>query len=411
MEWFRPDPARPVVFVGLISYSWYLLHWPLLSFVRLSVDGNVSVWAASIIVLIAFGAAVISWRYVEQPFRRRLMATPPMATPLTLRYYEVATIVTLCFVSALQFHRGWDLRFPAVISDNDGALVAEQLDPCLAAYGMTAPVLNGRCLIKSDGPSVAIIGDSHAAALGGAIRSTAIARGLGFLQATKASCPALAGVTRYMPNHPGHDEECATFNKQTVQQIVGDPSIQLVIVAGYWSAPFIEEEAGSRFARSAGGSLPVTHFDSRENLHDGLLALVRKLRDADKHVVVVQDVPIFSFDPMRHVANTSVPARAAISRILGANHEIGGHAAPGRMVTNRPDEAAAIVAEVANTVDGVQVLDIPAEFCSTNLCRFADGGTLLYADAQHLTERGAEQAVSRIVLPERKRGRTVPIKR
>lgn len=354
--------ARPVVFVGLISYSWYLLHWPLLSFVRLSVDGNVSVGAASIIVLIAFGAAVISWRYVEQPFRRRPMATPPMATPLTLRYYGVATIVTLCFVSALQFHRGWDLRFPAVISDNDGALVAEQLDPCLAAYGMTAPVLNGRCLIKSDGPSVAIIGDSHAAALGGAIRSAAISRGLGFFQATKASCPALAGVTRFMPNHRGHDEEC------------------------------------------------VTHSDSRENLHNGLLALVRKLRDADKHVVVVQDVPIFSFDPMRHVANTSVPARAAISRILGANNEIGGHAAPGHMVINRPDEAAAIIAEVANTVDGVQVLDIPAEFCSTNLCRFADGGTLLYADAQHLTERGAEQAVSRIVFPERKGGRTVPVK-
>jgi hypothetical protein len=267
---------------------------------------------------------------------------------------------------------------------------------------VTAPALSGQCVIKANAPGVALIGDSHAAALGGAIRSAATAKGLGFFQATKASCPALAGVTRLMPNHPGHDKDCAAFNARTLQQIADDPSIQLVIVAGYWSAPFIEEESGSRFAQSAGGSASITHVDSRQNLRDGLLALVRKLRDAGKHVIVVQDVPVFSFDPMRHVANTTIPVRTVIGRMLAANHEIGGDAAPGRMVINRPDEAATIVAEVANSVDGVQVLDTPAEFCSTDLCRFADGETLWYADAQHLTGSGAAHAVGRIAFPESK---------
>jgi peptidoglycan/LPS O-acetylase OafA/YrhL len=63
--------SRPLVFVGLVSYSLYLWHWPLLAFARywsfepLSVEYRIGLIAAS------FALSVLSWRYVEIPFRKR----------------------------------------------------------------------------------------------------------------------------------------------------------------------------------------------------------------------------------------------------------------------------------------------------------------------------------------------------
>lgn len=60
-----------VRFVGMISYSLYLWHWPLLVFTRFVVleyedEPAVRVAVVALSILVAF----LSWKYVEQPFRR-----------------------------------------------------------------------------------------------------------------------------------------------------------------------------------------------------------------------------------------------------------------------------------------------------------------------------------------------------
>jgi len=62
----------PLVFVGLVSYSWYLWHWPVLAFTRVHL-GTVDLPPSVALSAVAgsFGLAVLSWRFVEQPFRRR----------------------------------------------------------------------------------------------------------------------------------------------------------------------------------------------------------------------------------------------------------------------------------------------------------------------------------------------------
>jgi peptidoglycan/LPS O-acetylase OafA/YrhL len=62
---------RPVVFVGLISYSAYLWHQPLFATARIGLAADPAPWAMGLLTLATFGLAVLSWRYVETPFRRR----------------------------------------------------------------------------------------------------------------------------------------------------------------------------------------------------------------------------------------------------------------------------------------------------------------------------------------------------
>lgn len=62
---------RPVVFVGLISYSLYLWHWPLFVYMRLHF--GVLSWAQTVFAcLLAFLLAVLSWKFIERPFRNRI---------------------------------------------------------------------------------------------------------------------------------------------------------------------------------------------------------------------------------------------------------------------------------------------------------------------------------------------------
>jgi len=65
---------RPMVFVGLVSYSLYLWHVPLLSFTRIGTGRDDLALMLAVCVL-AFAFACLSWRYVERPIRR--MPTVP----------------------------------------------------------------------------------------------------------------------------------------------------------------------------------------------------------------------------------------------------------------------------------------------------------------------------------------------
>lgn len=58
-----------MVFVGLISYSLYLWHWPLLTFLRINFY-EPSVWLTVFALLLSFVASVIVYRFVENPIRR-----------------------------------------------------------------------------------------------------------------------------------------------------------------------------------------------------------------------------------------------------------------------------------------------------------------------------------------------------
>ena len=66
---------RPVVFVGLVSYSLYLWHVPLLAFTRIGTGSDNSALLFGV-CLLSFAIACLSWRFVERPFRR-MSALPP----------------------------------------------------------------------------------------------------------------------------------------------------------------------------------------------------------------------------------------------------------------------------------------------------------------------------------------------
>lgn len=68
---FRLLSLSPMRFVGLISYSLYLWHWPILAFANYWRTHELSLEIKWLLVAVSFGIAILSWKWIEQPFRRR----------------------------------------------------------------------------------------------------------------------------------------------------------------------------------------------------------------------------------------------------------------------------------------------------------------------------------------------------
>jgi peptidoglycan/LPS O-acetylase OafA/YrhL len=383
--------SRPMVFVGLVSYSWYLWHWPLLSFARILAQ-RTSLWIAGTVALISFLLAVASHRCIEQPLRK----TSTSYKSVLQRYCALSLCMALPLVF-IQYSNGWPARFPG-LSEIEATGQALKMDSCLAGYGKIMPNLSAECAptITSDLPGVALLGDSHAAALAGALRLLGSNSKFRLFELTKASCPALVGITRLIPAHPGHDRECASFNKRTLDQIQWDGNIQVVILAGFWSAPFVHENEGDRFIVAGRTGRSVSPAESRQNFKRGLEDTVKLLQSSGKRVIVLKDNPIFSFDPVLRVRETFIRPRTYLANLLDPARPLYRYSEPKTDFDPSYDNEVSAIIDSVGASNQAVTFDLKNTLCDETSCYFYDGKSLLYEDAQHLSVAGAERGLDRL---------------
>ena len=112
---------RPLVQIGLMSYSAYLWHWPIFVFARLRFGDALGPALLAGLIAATFFLSYLSWRFVEQPFRRRGAAAPvPIRPFLALLAATVATLVALTQIDGLRIVGG-------------ASLVADATDPTTSA--------------------------------------------------------------------------------------------------------------------------------------------------------------------------------------------------------------------------------------------------------------------------------------
>jgi peptidoglycan/LPS O-acetylase OafA/YrhL len=364
----------PLTFVGRISYSFYLWHWPLLAFARLICGRTLPPLVTAIIVAVSFGAAILSYYFIEQPFRNSRRAP----APLLKRYgWVMAGVLAVCAV--VWFSRGIRARNPELAHTEDEALVLQD-NPCLLLYGEDTPNLSPGCYrVTADRPALVVWGDSHSAALSPALRSAAESAGMGFALLSKASCPPLTGATRFLPAHVPVAAECQAFNRKVLKVIESTPSIKVVALAGFWAAPLQRNNED--------GWLTVDLADERR---------VPSLEEAaGKRVIVFGDVPNFDLNPVFIVRTGRIPARRLLYRILTGHPFEDTGLAPPSSVSTDPETDALLRASVGN-LPGVDIVDLKPALCTgPEACLYRNGNVLFYGDPQHLSAAGARYALQK----------------
>jgi peptidoglycan/LPS O-acetylase OafA/YrhL len=384
----------PLVFIGKISYSWYLWHWPVLAFLNILYGSRLPVAAALLAIAASFSAAVLSYLFIEQPFRRSRLAPAPLLARYAL---AVAALFAVCAVLWLSL--GIPQRFPALATMEAAGRTIKN-DPCLASDA-DRPNLSAECFDSpANRPSVALWGDSHAAALAPALRSAASAQGYGFAELEKNSCTPLLGATHYIPRLPLLAASCQRFNRSTFSLLQAEPRIRVVILVASWAAPLNRSWLDGWLTADPAHEPRVPTPEAARTLYiQSLTATVRALQVAGKQVIVLKDTPAFGFDPLMRIRTARIPARRTLALWFGVRGADDPGFAPPAGDPSIPI-ANSVLEQAVAQLPGVPLIDLTPALCASPAqCAYRDGDTLLFVDSTHLSPDGARRALSAFRLP------------
>jgi peptidoglycan/LPS O-acetylase OafA/YrhL len=364
--------APPLVFVGRISYSLYLWHWPLYVLVRYFDFRDPPPLEIAALLALSVLLAILSWRFVEQPFRGAKLR---IARPRLLAGGSAA--MGLCAVLALFLLT--DDGMPGRLDPRTRAILAEQddheprIDTC---FGLSPnDVRDGRlCRIgmKNGTPSFLLWGDSHADAILPAVDEVATREGRTGLFAGGHSCPPLLDVTTPSP-------ECRSFNAR-VLALASRPEVREVILEARW-AKYAE---GSTYGNEPQGRVVLTDGESDEAYGQdnhavfarGLERTVKAL--TGKKVVIVASVPEIGWPVPAVLAREALSDETRISPPREAAY------------FDRQRFVLATLSRLKRD-EGVSVVYPHEVLCRNGACAVSLNGKPLYRDEHHLSVFGAHQ--------------------
>ncbi|AYG69791.1 MULTISPECIES: acyltransferase family protein [unclassified Rhizobium] len=364
--------SKPMVFVGLISYSLYLWHWPIIVFSREMTGRELSLPQGGMIVAASLAAAIISWRFIEQPFRGR--------GSLVKRVPLLAGAVTVVIAAAgvgdyVAHHGGLPDRLSADVRKVYASTYDQSrfsLPPCFADSDTTGPseadIRAGKlCPLGPEGkPSFLVWGDSHSGAMAPAIDAAATQVGITGLFAGHASCPPLPGVQL---SARGDTERCGKFNG-AVRDLIVSQHVPLVFLVAYWPKYVHDAEMpneGPYFDPSVLPPLKDRSASIVQTLDDLLADLTRQ----GTRVVLISDVPEMG---------RYMPEAVAKAMIQGTSTDL---APPLQYIEKRQALPHTILSRLAAKY-GATIIDPLPSICSNGRCDAVRSGLPLYKDADHL---------------------------
>jgi len=381
----------PLVFVGRISYSLYLVHWPILSFLRILSGKALSEALGLGALAVAFGIAVLSYYFVERPFRASKLA----AGPLLSRYGAVSLSLLLVSMTIYKAN-GIPWRYPsaAALDETADAATGPNRDICLVNTGTAAPNLAAKCSgVQTSEPHIALWGDSHASALAPALREFSARKGYIMEEYAKAACPPLYGVGRYYRLRPTELQECIRFNDTVLHRLVAEPEVHVVLLDSYWDASFDSRytDEGKLEVGSQDPTMIPSQAQSEALLKSSIAATVRALLAAKKQVIVFGDTPVFEINPIWRMTTRQIPLRWKLSTVLNGGTS-GIDPGVDRAFDDTPSQMAGrlLLQETIQSISGVRFWDTRSHFCNEeDLCAYREGQTPYFTDTNHLSTAGA----------------------
>lgn len=221
---------RPVVFLGKISYSLYLWHWPIFVFFSIAYPRSNSVIDKIILIAVSLLLAILSWRYLESPCRN---VKSVKLKPLII----IVITINLCLViigCVIVKYRGFPkTNVPAQILSS---LKRKQpSDSCV--YFKNTDEMYWYCKIGTntgEPPLFALLGDSHAQdSITPLMYATEITNSYG-VASTGSGCTALLGFDI----RGFAKKQCSGINEK-MYQLVKDQHIKNVILISAWNHEYI----------------------------------------------------------------------------------------------------------------------------------------------------------------------------
>ena len=340
--------SRPMVAVGLLSYSIYLWHWPLLALAR-NLLGIRLPWPVAVgLVGLSVAVAAVSWRWVEEPIRRGSSFDSRRSS---LKLFVAASASVLMLAGAILVGQGFPGRFS---STTLGYFAARHDRPFRHELAADAAE-RGDLPTFGDGAgsdSVVVWGDSHAMMIVAGVDAACVHRGIRGWQATYSSTPPVLDFV--VNSRFGLNADGPRFNRAVLNAIL-DRRPSLVILGGFWRT-----------------------YADRPGFEQALRETVDAVTSTGIPLCVVLDSAEFASPVPEVLARRSVFGQGTADVfVTGVEHEA------------RNGQANEILRRIAE--DRATVLDPSGVLTSRGNWAAEIDGEALYHDAQHLTGAGGRR--------------------
>lgn len=361
----------PMVFIGKVSYSWYLWHWPVIVFYKYFSFEPLSPYEQAALFALSFALGVLSWKFIETPFRKRSGMKP-------LKTMSAACImlagIAACAL-AIYAAKGHASRFNQNILTYANAAddKNEKQDEC-NRLSLSAVESGDLCMTNADTdlkPQFILWGDSHADAIAPAFYALSEHEGVNGYIATYDGCPPLLNIQQ---KNRDNNFYCDAFNKAVISQIE-TKKIKYVFLAGSWTNWLNNDRL--YLDKYDGIKNKYTPVGANDMALASFFQTIKALSGMGAKVYVLHTVPTAKFDP---------PRRLAVYAMEGARD----NAAPYIDRTAYQRARAAEEFLKSQIHDGNVVFIDPADIlCHKSRCDVSHADKSLYYNGGHISRYGA----------------------
>lgn len=371
---------RPLRFLGDISYSLYLWHWPILVIPALAIGSNLSPFVVGVLLILAVLLASVSYVHVEQRFQRPWHQRVKGGTySLAIAFTGLVVGLSLLVGILPNLNSGTPSHEPSetelMMAPSIPTTVPSNLDPALKDVESSLPPIYGdgchagvpettspECLYgaTSSSKKIVLFGDSHAAQWFSPLRAYAEKRGMALVSLTKSACPSVE-IPVAAASLGREYSECDLWRDHAIDRIRDlDPT--LVVMAN--------ATAGYR-------SLTLTSASFESQWESGLRATIEDLPDSAK-VVVLGDTPRWTISPNVCVsANLQTVQACSLSR------------------NDLVDDSLLSMEEATVHLAGAKFIKTDDWLCNAR-CSPLLWNKLVYRDSNHITDSMARALTGRL---------------
>lgn len=356
---------KVLVGIGLISFSAYLWHQPLLAFARIRSLSQPSTEIMALLSALSIVLAYLTWKYIEQPFRK---INGKSIVKDRKAVFTAASAATLALFSAgLLGHISTETgRNGSAEGDSTASMSVEQLidvNHGLSKVCEKEFTLSPECR-TGENPEIMLWGDSYAMHLVDAIIASESFAGKSIIQFTKSVCSPLYGIAFTSKKYTEEwAEGCIAFNESVKRWMTESPSVKYVVM----SSP-LDLIRGDVFYQGS-----VMNGSPR--------LVIEKMNETVAFIRSIGKHPVFVSPPPRTGGDLSKCAVWSISLDVTMDCSF--------LTTQMSARHKAAMDVLRSPEITIPVIELEDYLCSDTACETQDGKIPIFRDDGHLSRPGS----------------------
>ena len=376
---------KNLVFLGLISYSLYLWHYPIFAIARYNNVFESNLIKLSLIFL-SLILSIISFYYIEKKFRNLKLISRK-------KFYMFLALMLLIILGSFNYTLNYKIKnLPKDLVSFDyrpwQKLRNDNLIICHNNQNFC------KFIKKKEYPNIYILGDSHASVLMSGIKKDFVDRKNFNLITTTSSCFGMPNFN-FVKGDQIIKEPCNSQHYNKILKAISATKNNIIIISARFplylsNGEYFDNKQGDIEANGE-TFYQLKSIDKKTSIEQGYISFFNKLNKISKKVIVVYPVPEVGFNVPRRILNLMKEKKlenlnnAKSIKNLSTSYEV---------YINRTKDSFNLLNKLNNKISKIYPHQI---FCDQKRCYTILNSQILYSDSNHLSLSGSKLINEKII--------------